>query len=132
MMKYITIKRAKFNSISGYVNIRFGEELICVDGILIYKENPICVSTSQNAYDFFAVNDDNRGLERGKLVQYIKNSLSKRDDLYQYRWDKIWSDKICKKYRRIDHPDVWIWNHDFYNADILDLQHIVNLIQSRS
>lgn len=61
--------------------------------------------TSQNAYDYFSIDDDGRGLERGGLVDAIKTRLAKRDGSYQARWDKVWSALVCQRYRRADHDD---------------------------
>lgn len=35
----------------------------------------------------------------------------------------------CLKYKRKDHEDFWLWNHDFYNASIEDLEYIKSLIK---
>ena len=127
-MKYITIKRTKIKGISGDFNLPYGTEVECIDGVIYRNEKPVCSDHSQNAYDYFARNDDNNGLERGKLTQSIIKTLSKKDKNCQSRWDKIWSDNISNKYRRTDYNDYWLWNHDFYNAEINDLIHIKELI----
>lgn len=138
-MNYIVIKRARFNSLSGEVNLRYGTEVECVEHktdlpdepvccILTLDGKQLCCTRSQNAYDFFARNDDGKGLERGALTQGIKDTLEKRDENYQSRWDKVWSDPVCKKYKRKEHADMWLWAHNFYNAEIPDLQHIAALI----
>lgn len=133
---YITIKRARFNGMSGPVNLPYGTEVGCMEApaehgpvkILIYQGNPICMSTSQNAYDYFARNDDRKGLERGNLTRGIIKLLSKRDKAYQARWDKVWEDPVCQKCRRSEHRDHWLWGHEFYNAEVSDLQHIAELV----
>lgn len=130
-MSYITIKRARFNSISGLVNLPYGTEIQQEAGILYLKGAPLCGDKSQNAYQLFAVNDDGNGLIRGRLTQVIQKSLAKRDNDYQKRWDKIWNDKLCQKYKRSEYEDYWLWNHDFYNADIKDLQYIASLIGAK-
>jgi hypothetical protein len=127
-MEYITIKRARFHSLSGNVNIPYGTKIDCNNNLLSVDGKPLCGDHSQNAYDFFSRNDDGNGLIRGKLVQAIKAKLAKRDTYYQARWDKVWADLVCQKYKREDHTDYWLWSHDFYNANIHDLQHIANII----
>lgn len=131
-MDYITIKRARFKSISGPVNLPYGTEVQCIGGIMYVGGYPdsyaLCCDHSQNAYAFFAKNDDGQGLERGSLTQAICKMLEKRDADYQARWDKIWTDTICQKYKRKDHKDFWLWNHDFFNANLTDLRHIAALI----
>lgn len=127
-MNYVCFKRFKDNAICGQVNIPYGSILENDDGMLKFNGKPICFARSQNAHDYFAVNDDGRGLERGNLTSSIIKLLSKRDKSYQERWDKIWSDLSMLKYKREEDPDYWMWNHDFYCAPIADLEHIKKLI----
>lgn len=125
---YLCRKRARFDGISGQVNIPYGTALICQDGFLMHQNKPLCGITSQNAYDFFSQNDDGMGRERGDLVGRILSRLQKRDSGYQARWNKVWEDARCQKYKRPEHEDHWIWNFDFYNGPVEDLRHIADLI----
>ena len=125
---YLCRKRARFDGISGQVNIPYGTALICQDGFLLHQNKPLCGITSQNAYDFFSQNDDGMGLERGDLVGRILSKLQKRDAGYQARWNKVWGDSRCQKYKRPEHEDHWIWNFDFYNGPVEDLRYIAALI----
>lgn len=125
---YLCRKRARFDGISGQVNIPYGTALICQDGFLMHQNKPLCRITSQNAYDFFSQNDDGMGRERGDLVGRILSRLQKRDSGYQARWNKVWEDARCQKYKRPEHEDHWIWNFDFYNGPVEDLRHIAGLI----
>lgn len=125
---YLCRKRARFDGISGQVNIPYGTALICQDGFLMHQNKPLCGITSQNAYDFFSQNDDGMGRERGDLVGRILSRLQKRDSGYQARWNKVWEDARCQKYKRPEHEDHWIWNFDFYNGPVEDLRYIAVLI----
>lgn len=125
---YLCRKRARFDGISGQVNIPYGTALICQDGFLMHQNKPLCGITSQNAYDFFSQNDDGMGRERGDLVGRILSRLQRRDSGYQARWNKVWEDARCQKYKRPEHEDHWIWNFDFYNGPVEDLRHIAGLI----
>lgn len=125
---YLCRKRARFDGISGQVNIPYGTALICQDGFLMHQNKPLCGITSQNAYNFFSQNDDGMGRERGDLVGRILSKLQKRDSGYQARWNKVWEDARCQKYKRPEHEDHWIWNFDFYNGPVEDLRHIAGLI----
>lgn len=129
-MKYITYHRFKALALCGeWLNLPYGTELPADGDIITTLDGKaICGCTSENAKKHFTCNDDGHGLERGKLVAGIIKTLSKRDDDYQARWDKIWADSTCRKYKRTDHEDTWLWNHDFYNADIDTLQYIAGLI----
>ena len=130
-MNYIVTKRAKFDSISGPINLPDGTEVEEKDGVLYHEGNPLCFATSQNAYDHFTRNDDGQGTERGKLTQAIIQTLSKRDKDHQARWDKVWEDELCQKYKRLEHADYWLWNHEFYNAPIADIHHIAAIINAK-
>lgn len=125
---YLCRKRARFDDISGQVNIPYGTAPICHDGFLMHQNKPLCGITSQNAYDFFSQNDDGMGRERGDLVGRILSKLQKRDSGYQARWNKVWEDARCQKYKRPEHEDHWILNFDFYNGPVEDLRHIAGLI----
>ena len=128
IIPYITTKRFKGQAMTSELNIPYGTEVQSVIGYLVYDNQPICAARSQNAYDYFARNDDGNGLERGKLIQEIKKVLSKKDSEYQARWDKVWDDEVCLKYKRVEYSDYWLWNHEFYNAEIEDLQYIAGLL----
>ena len=136
---YVARRRAKFKGCNGQqVNIPYGSILETQDGFLLWKGQPLCVDTSQNAHDFFSQNDDDLGLERGALVAAIlsrletpPNASQKHRDAIQARWDKVWPDSLCQKYKRVEHEDFWIWNHDFYNAPLVDLRHIAALVGAK-
>ena len=127
-MKYIVHKRFKGKAICGDVNLPAMTECES-DGVFItYKDKTICYVTSKNAHQFFAVNDDGMGMIRGKLTQEIRNILTKRDGNYQARWDKVWGDSVCQKYKSDTYEDYWLWNHEFFHADIDTLRHIASLV----
>lgn len=126
---YVCRKRARFKAICGQVNIPYGTTLNGQGGFLILNDLPVCSATSQNAYDFFTQNDDGMGQERGDLVSAILIQLERRDKNHQRRWNKIWADPLCQKYKRPEHEDHWLWNYAFYNAPVEDLQHIFDLIR---
>lgn len=126
-MQYVAARRARFDGIAGRVNLKYGTDLEAVDGFLTYNGLRVCAVTSQNSHDYFARNDDGNGLERGRLTASIIARLSKRDREYQTRWDHIWADPLCQKYKREDSTDFWLWNHAFFEAPLEDLRHIARL-----
>jgi len=130
-MNYITHKRFKAKALCGMVNIPAMSECSEDDGIIYWQGKRICSIRSQNAYEYFARNDDGLGMERGKLTRAIIKKLSTRDDEWRGRWDKVWADEGCRPYKREEHRDHWLWNHDFYNADIWALRHIATLVGAR-
>lgn len=129
--RYITRKRARFKGICGQVNIPYGTPLEARDGFLFLEDKQLCAVTSQNAYDYFSQDDDGRGLERGGLVDAIKARLEKRDAGHQTRWNKVWESRLCLKYKRPEHEDYFLWNYDFYNAPVEDLESIAALVGAR-
>ena len=130
-MKYIIHKRFRSKAICGEVNLPYGTELEAKDNLILFDGQPLCYTTSQNAYDYMARNDDGNGLERGKLTQSIIKTLSKLDNAHQTRWDKVWGDPLCQKFKRPEHKDFWVWNYNFYNANIEDLRYIAKLVGER-
>ena len=128
---YIVRKRARFVSINGPVNLRYGTPVDAVDGFLVHNGRPLCAVTSQNAHDYFARNDDGNGMQRGQLTASIIARLSTRDKDHQTRWNKVWEDPRCEKYRRQDSPDFWLWGHAFFEAPVEDLRHIADLVGAK-
>lgn len=128
-MRYICTKRAKFDSISGPVNIPYGKSLDLVGEMLYYRGKPVCYRTAQNARDYFSRDNDNKGKKRGALVHEIMDILAVPGEGRQPRWDKIWDDEYLDKFRSKQFLDYWIWNIDFYEADIKDLEYILNKIK---
>ena len=72
-------------------------------------------------------------MERGRLTQAIIKCLELKeyDTTYQERWDKVWADPVCQKYKRSDFADHWLWNYEFYNAPLFDLQYIAKLVGAK-
>ena len=130
-MQYITHRRFKDNAICGRVNIPAFSTCDERDGVVYFCGMPICYTTSENAHQYFARNNDGQGMKRGQLTQAIQNKLAKRDSAYQSRWDKIWDDTICQKYKRKEYDDFWLWNHGFFNAGVEDLKYIAKLVGAK-
>lgn len=123
-MEYIVYKRFKTKAICGEVNIPAMSAVKMLDGIMFYNEKPLCIATSENAHTYFMRNDDGNGMERGEVIESIKDKLRTNAE----KWDIVQADTLCQKYKRKEHADHWLWNHDFYNADIEDLRYINSLV----
>lgn len=134
-MQYITHRRFKAEAACGVVNLPYGTEIEERGGWLFHGERPLCMATSENAHQYFARNDDGEGLERGKLTQKIQEALRLRDnetpEERSERWAVVWEDETCRKYRREEHTDYWLWNHAFFNAPTEDLRHIAAIVGAR-
>lgn len=134
-MRYIVTRRFKDKAICGEVNLPAGTECYVNNGdyVIQYDGKPLCFVASESAHMYFSPDDDGCGMRRGKLIRKIMNKLNRRDPdgsnkKYQARWDKIWADDLCQKFKRVEFEDYWLWNHDFYVADMDELIHIANLI----
>lgn len=132
--KFICYKRFKGKGVNGEFNIKRGTELLTDDRFIYaegncYTGRTLCAIRSEVGCNHFAINDDGLGMERSQLTSGIINRLSKRDDNYQKRWDKIWSDPISNTMRRKEYEDMWLWDVPFYQASIEDLKHILGLIE---
>lgn len=127
-MNYIVCRRFKGKALCGYINLSAMTECECIKGVITHKGKPICYAASENAHQFFATNEDGMGMERGRLTQEIQKELAKLDADHQKRWDKVWDDPVCHKYKREDHEDHWLWNQAFFGAGIDDLRHIARLV----
>ena len=53
-------------------------------------------------------------------------------DSHQRRWDLVWEDPVCQKYRHPEHEDHFLWGHAFFEAPVDDLRHIAALIGARA
>lgn len=127
-MKYIVCKRFKGKALCGEINLPAMTQCNSDGTLITYNGQPICYIGCENAHQYFALDDDGMGMERGRLTQAIQKALAKRDDNYQERWDKVWDDEVCQKYKRDNQADHWLWNNDFFNADIESLCRIAKLV----
>ena len=126
-MKYLITRRFKTKAICGEVNLSYGTECFS-QGNVIYRQDkqPLCLITSENAHMYFTVNDDGLAKERRQLIEDIAKLLS--DEKMEKRWDVVWNDLTCRKYKRKEFADFWLWNHDFYGASLDDLQYIKKIL----
>lgn len=131
--KYVVTRRYKKLAQCGNVNLSYGTECTVADKHIICDKGTICFVASQDAFNYFSQNDDGNGLERGRLTQAIikRLEMEEYDLTYQDRWDKVWSDSVCQKYKRLDFTDHWLWNYEFYNAPLFDLQYIAKLVGAK-
>lgn len=132
--QYIVTKRFKGLAFCGHLNLSFGTKCFTSNQAICCDKGIICGVTSQNAFDYFTQNDDGCGVQRRKLIQSIFDALSrsKQDlDSYNQKWDMVWNDTVCLQYKEKDYDDHWLWNYDFYNAEIVVLQYIAKLVNAK-
>lgn len=136
-MQYVVHRRFKHKCLCGNVNLPYGTECELQGGIITKGGRPLVAATSENAYQYFARNDDGHGLERGKLTQEILSTLRgwhdsripAENDKYDRAWERIWSDATLHKFKRHEYADYWLWNRAFFDAEISELQNILKVIK---
>ena len=135
---YIVTNRLKKHCICGDVNLPYGTKCTTIyhgsEKAIVCELGMVCYVSSQTAFKYFSQNDDGCGEERGKLVNKILNRLASaksKTKLNESIWKKIWVDNVCAKYKRPEYEDYWLWNYDFYNAPIDDLQYIAKLVGAK-
>lgn len=133
MGRYVVRKRARFDSITGPVNIPYGTSIVENDGFLYTEDGrKLCAITSRNSHLYFSIDDDGNGKLRGALVSSICKVLGIEGNepwvMKTELWDRLFSDPVCAKYRKKTVEDRWIWSHDFYVATIEDLRYINKLL----
>ena len=131
-MKYITIKRYKRDDARGHFNLPYGTSVDKHDGMIWYGDKDICGDHSAVMREYFARDDDGRGLERGKLAHAIADTLKIRPnetkEEHNKRWEAVWEDKLCQKYRKEAQVNHWLWSIEFFSAPIMDLKYIAKLV----
>lgn len=130
-MIYITTKRFKRKGIDGNFNIPYGTSIESDNGYLWQNGKRICSEKSAVIREYFARNDDGLGLKRSEITKsiieamLIRSGETKED--WQKRWDVLWEDAICNKYRKDYSETTFLWGIEFFNAPLLDLYHIAAL-----
>lgn len=132
-MQYITHHRARIKALCGEVNLPAMTPIEERNGMLYYDGKPLCAERSQNALDYFCRNDDGLGMQRGRITRSIMKALrgDPREKAVQDKWDKVWGDALCQKYKRPEHESHWLWNREFFNAPIDDLKQIASLVGAK-
>lgn len=132
-MKYIVIKRFKRKGMDGEFNIPYGTQLDEIGGVLFYNGKKVCNDHSAVMREYFTRDDDGNGKKRAKLAKEICDTLHIREGETQEEWDErwkvVWKDELCRKYNKQPDSSDWLWNIEFYNAPIEDLEYIKTLIK---
>ena len=115
------------------------------------------MGTGGKGQQYCAGNDDGQGRRRGEWVHGILARLTENDikyfegddspfgggKIYPEKFaaykvrekerlsalDRIWGDLSIRKYKRVEFADYWLFNHDFYNAPIADLEYILKIVK---
>ena len=129
-MKYIVHKRYKRQSLTGKdINLPYGTECHSSGNFIMTEDGDIlCYTGSEDANVYFARNDDGNGLERGKLTQAIAYDNSKYCEETRMKWTNEEYECLTTKWAKFKKKEVpdWVFNTEFYHADIEDLREMVN------
>lgn len=149
-MYYIVCKTYDKKGIDGNARLTVGTRLEASANLIWFLGRRVCLLTSQNAYDHFAIDDDGMGRKRFALTHGILKDVAKMKADYADKVDSIIKDKTIsneEKELRIsgirnraaeffdavyENPE-WapfmkkvgsdgIWGHRFYNGDIQALE----------
>ena len=86
----------------------------------------------ESSYQLYPRNEEFAKRSGGEIVSsssvLVTLSASGWDAGHQGRWDRVWADKLCGKYRHPDHEDHFLWGNAFFEAPIADLNYIAALV----
>lgn len=129
---YIVHHRFHGKAICGLMNLPYGTPCESSGNMLFWQGQSVCATTSQNAKEHFAVNDDGHGLERGEITHRIAfeqfGLREQQSPGYKERWAYVWGDEGLRQYKRPDIDDYWLWNDAFFHAPIEELRRIGKLL----
>ena len=134
-MKFVAHHRYRGLDAGGKpMNVRYGTEYETIgDFIATRLGRGICFTTSDTAKEYFAVNDDGRGLERGALTHAIAYSRRERKwpDKSIHRFDQAEVEMLERNWSHWLRQDVdtIIFNNDFFAAQPEDLRRLADALQ---
>ena len=116
----------KFGASGKLYNFKPGARLDVIGRFIAYKNAAVCATTSEDAYRYFARNDDGQGMKRGKLTYEIAYSERRPNKEDGYRFTPEEREILSTDYARFirQDSDMIIFNSDFFNAEISELEEI--------
>lgn len=116
------------------MNVRYGTEYETIGDFIATSEGlGICFTTSEIAHQYFAVNDDGRGLERGALTYAIAYSNRSREwsDGSVHRFSEADAEMLERSWGHWLRQDVdtILFNEDFFAAQPEDLQRLADALE---
>lgn len=153
-MKYICAKRFDGLDLQGHrISVPLNSTLNAVNNVIIFSNRPVCMATSQVAYDHFAVDDDGQGRNRFALTHGILKDVEKMKSAHDTAYFAIVNDKhitaeeIQSKLAKLgDKPQAFFssmkglgfghflkptgyWSHLFFNGGISELERLDELLK---
>ena len=135
-MKYITHHRFKGLAMCGEVlNLPFGTELTKAGELLMTEDGKrVCCVFSDNGVRHFAVNDDGRGLERGRLTYAIAfGTRRRRCGRGSYRFSDKERELLARDWGRFLRQDAEsvLFNDEFFAAPVEELERVAGALGIR-
>ena len=133
-MKYVVHHRYKGPDAGGKpMNLPYGTEFETIGNFIATPEGRgICFTTSETAREYFAVNDDGRGLERGALTHAIAYSHRERKwpDERVRRFSEAEVEMLGRSWSHWLRQDVNVilFNNDFFAAQPEDLRRLADAL----
>ncbi len=134
-MRYITHHRYRGRDLGGApVNIRYGTSFETIGDFIATPEGRgLCAVTSEVAHQYFAHNDDGRGLERGALTYAIAYAPRERRgaDGRRQRFSEEEIELLTRDWGRFLRQDVdtILFNDAFFTAHVYDLQRLADALK---
>lgn len=138
-MKYIVCKYFNKKGMDGDFSLKRGSTCNSIGSIIFHNNRPICFTTSQDAFDFFARNDDDNGKERfdlsHQIIDHIKELVIEYNEAYANKEPEeeiedtvsIFYNEIRTMFPKFLKGNLDVLTVDFYNAEIDDLKEIIKL-----
>lgn len=130
-MEYITTQRHREMTLSEkIINIPALTPVeLREDGKLYLGDKPLHFVSSHRGHTYFARDNDGHGMERFDLCQEIIKICAQHCDPQDPWNDRLWCTPAMQVYRRTNNDKRWLWNQRFYDADISELQWILNFLK---
>ena len=134
-MKYVVTRRFRGKTVACdengkplEMNIPYGTEFPVMAGYIATEDGKaICKTTSYNAQHYFAINDDGRGLERGKYTYAIafahREKITPEGFVFRFSEEEqkiLWTK--WTKFLKTEHESVILFNDAFFAADVEELK----------
>jgi len=128
-MQYITHHRLRGKAACGLeLNVPYATSFSTIGNFIATNDSKaICYTTSEMAHKYFARNDDGQGLRRGALTYAIAYSQRHRTNTEGNRAQRFTDEEIEtleRDWSKYLIPDISVilFNHDFFNAEVDDLE----------
>ena len=150
-MKYIVCKKFNKKGIDSTFNLKKGSTLTKMQDNYLYHNNlKVCYYDCDNAREYFAKNDDGKGLERHALCESIKDKIKEivkeynalyiadleaHKDIEDYVPNIVDTVSVAYGKIRANYPTFIKGNEDlftiaFYNAEPNQLEDILDRLQN--